>query len=381
MVPRMKFYKLLFVSLCFVTNGFAQFSTPWTTPTVSTNVTFGNGPWTDINAVQVFGGLRAISTTFTVDGQKSDQILTSNYGFNIPAGATILGIQARIVRMTSLITASNITDNEVILLKAGVPVGFNQANQVGPWPVSPGETPGIYGTGTTDLWATTWTPAEINDPGFGLNFSAQRITVGGALDQSAQVNSIQLRIYYTSALPIVLRSFDLKKVSNNSTSINWVTEQEVNVREYEVQRSANGVDFSSIGKIIPSSPNSNQEQKYSLQDNNPFPGKNYYRLKQTDIDGKFEIFAVKSISFDSKDEYFKINQPSTNRIRISSSNKKGSYSVQIRDTQGRLLQNQTLLLEGPINDSYLNLNPNVKGIVFVTLAGSQERQTFRIFIQ
>ena len=382
MVPSMKFYKLLFVSLCFVANGFAQTATLVTSPTVVSSeiVSGSNGPWANVAGVLAVGGSEATSTTFTVDGQRSDNIITTGYGFSIPPGATIVGIEAQVVRQTSLTTASNITDFEVRLLKAGVPVGFNQANQVGPWPELPGETAGSYG-GPADTWSTGWTPAEINDPGFGLLFSAQRINVPGALDQNALVNSIQLRIYYLDALPIVLRSFDIKKVSNTSTLINWVTEQEVNVREYEVQRSANGVDFSSIGKIIPSSPNSTKEQKYSLQDNNPLAGKNYYRLKQTDLDGKFQIFSVKSISLDSKEEYFKITQPASNRIRISSANKKGSYSVQIRDTQGRLLQNQTLQLEGTVNDSYLSLNPNVKGIVFVTMVGSQENHTFRLFIQ
>jgi hypothetical protein len=383
MVPGMKFYKLFFVSFCFVANGFAQSATILRSPTVSSSVPtgVGNGPWSTVSGVELVGGVNAISTTFTLDGQTSDNIITSNYGFTIPAGATILGIEAQVVRQTSLVTISNITDYEVRLLKAGVPVGFNQANQVGTWPELPGETAGVYGGTTTDLWASTWTPADINDPGFGLLFSAQRINVPGALDQNAFVNSIQLRIYYSDALPIVLRNFDIKKVSSTSSLISWVTEQEVNVKEYEVQRSANGVDFSTLGKIIPSSPNSNKEQKYSIQDNSPLSGKNYYRLKQTDLDGKFQIFDVKSISFDSKDEYFKVIQTASNRIKISSSNKKGSFSVQLRDTQGRLLQQQTIIIEGTINDTYLNLNPNVKGIVFVSIIGSQERQSFRQFIQ
>jgi hypothetical protein len=382
MVPIMKLYKLLVACLCLIAVVHAQ-PTALTLPTVAVSVPGPGRNWNNPANVLLIPGPRSVTQPFTFDGQLSDRLHATGFNFAIPATATILGIEAQVVRSTNGVAPeiSNITDWEVLLLKAGTPqLAFNQANQVGTWPLRAEEQSGIYG-GPTDLWANTWTPADINDVGFGLAFSTRRIAVPGALDQSASINSISLRIFYSLPLPIVLRSFDVRKLNGNNSLISWVTEQEVNVKEYEIERSSNGSNFTTLGKIVPSSPNSSTEQKYSIQDNQPFPGRNYYRLKQTDIDGKFEIFSVKSISFDNKESFFKVNQPSSNRVRISSVNKKGSYSVQIRDTQGKLIQQQMILLEGSVNDTYINLNQTVKGIVFVTLSSAEEKQSFKLLLQ
>jgi hypothetical protein len=387
MVPIMKLYKLLVACLCLIAGVQAQ-PTLLTLPTAAASVDIGppasaGRNWNNPLNVLTLAAPRSVAQIFTVDGQRTDRLYATGFGFAIPATATILGIEAQVVRSVNVNAPeiSNVTDIEVLLLKAGVPqFAFNQANTVGTWPLRADESSGIYGN-PTDLWANTWTPADINDPGFGLCFAAQRIAVPGAIDQSASVNSIRLRIFYSLPLPIVLKSFDVRKLNGNNSLISWVTEQEVNVKEYEVEHSSNGSNFTTLGKVVPPSPNSSTEQKYSIQDKQPFPGKNYYRLKQTDLDGKFEIFSIKSISFDSKEEYFKVNQPSSNRIRISSVNKKGAYSVQIRDTQGRLIQQQMLLLEGSVNDTYINLNQTIKGIVFVTLSSEEDKQSFKLLLQ
>ena len=95
------------------------------------------------------------------------RLRSSNYGFTIPVGATIVGIEVQVeIHDDSGGGGADVTDQEARLVKAGVPVGADKS-MPGAWPTT--RTVRTYG-GPSDLWGTTWTPAEINaaDFGFGL---------------------------------------------------------------------------------------------------------------------------------------------------------------------------------------------------------------------
>ncbi len=112
-------------------------------------------------------------------------------GANIPATAIIRGIQVEIVRRAD---NTNVNDENVLLLKAGAAVGTEHASATN-WGTSDATV--TYG-GSTDLWGTTWTVAQINAANFGVRLrvdnnstSAQRI---------ASINRIRVTVTYTSAV-------------------------------------------------------------------------------------------------------------------------------------------------------------------------------------
>ena len=88
-----------------------------------------------------------------------------------------------------------------------------------------------------------------------------------------------------SALPVELISFDAYLL-NNTVIIEWTTASELNNDYFTIQRSADGIKFEDV-RDIDGAGNSNVLIEYSTVDNNPIIGKSYYRLKQTDFDGKF----------------------------------------------------------------------------------------------
>jgi hypothetical protein len=342
----------------------------------------GNGPWTTPENITANAG-RALSTAFSSLNDRTDQLRGTNFGLNIPVNAVILGIELEVSRsINGTNPVSNVVDNEIQLIKGGVVQPENKANLILAWPavVAPitNDVIEVYG-GPADLWNNTWTAADINAVDFGVALVARRFQVSGGA-RRARVRSFRVNVYWSNPLPIVLKSFDVRKVNVTSSQISWVTAEEINVKNYEVQRSSNGINFSTIAEVTPKSPNSNFDISYDVTDSKPLPGINYYRLKQTDIDGKFEIFGIKSVTFENKDTFFKLSSLD-NRIKVTSANKKGTYYLLIRDTQGRLLQQQKLDLQGSVNETYVNLNPNVKGVVFVTLNGVTEQKSFRLFIQ
>ncbi len=113
------------------------------------------------------------------------------YTFNIPADAAIVGIEVMVNRYANP-PSTSISDYELRVLKAGVPEGDNKAVAT-PWPNT--LTPATYG-GPTDLWGTTWTPADINSSNFGVALSAQRDNNGNN-SRTAVVDTMKVTVYYS----------------------------------------------------------------------------------------------------------------------------------------------------------------------------------------
>jgi len=101
----------------------------------------------------------------------SNYLRVSNFGFNIPASATISGIEVIIGRREDNTGNGNdVRDVEVILMKAGSTSGINnKAYTTLDWPTS--KTAANYGN-PTDLWGTTWNATDINAANFGVSLVA-----------------------------------------------------------------------------------------------------------------------------------------------------------------------------------------------------------------
>jgi hypothetical protein len=87
-----------------------------------------------------------------------------------------------------------------------------------------------------------------------------------------------------AALPISLIDFRARQ-NDKAVLLNWETAQERNNDFYTVSRAADGLNFVEIATVKGSN-NTNSVTNYDLKDREPFAGLNYYRLEQTDIDGR-----------------------------------------------------------------------------------------------
>lgn len=151
-------------------------STNWDNPG---NITTADSPYASI--------------TIANSGTGANYLLGTSYGFNIPAGVTILGITVEINRYRSseITSSSDIYDVGVQLLKAGAMVGSNKASSTY-WPTALASA--TYG-GVADLWGTTWTPEEVNASGFGVALKVRK-TAGG--DRTAYVDTMQITVTYSN---------------------------------------------------------------------------------------------------------------------------------------------------------------------------------------
>lgn len=149
----------------------------------------------------------------SLPGFHSVNLKCTNFGFSIPAGATIDGILATI-RKKEQASSSNIFDYQVRIVKGGTP-GATERKIVAEWPTAFADR--LHG-GATDLWGETWTPADINASAFGVAISS--LTSVNA--QNASIDRIQITVYYTLASQVLgtLLNTGLVEGSALGTSLN-----------------------------------------------------------------------------------------------------------------------------------------------------------------
>ncbi len=87
-----------------------------------------------------------------------------------------------------------------------------------------------------------------------------------------------------SPLPLTLLSFTVVLNKDKKAAATWTTTAEKNVKSFDVQRSDNGSNYTTVGSVIAS--NRSGVNTYSLTDAQPLKGISYYRLKQADNDAR-----------------------------------------------------------------------------------------------
>jgi hypothetical protein len=95
-------------------------------------------------------------------------------------------------------------------------------------------------------------------------------------------------------LPIKLVDFT-GRPQGDDIVLEWKTSVEINNDYFTVERSDNGSRFNIMGTVMGAG-NSSIPLKYTWIDYEPLTGINYYRLKQTDFDGKFAYLKTIAIS-------------------------------------------------------------------------------------
>lgn len=120
--------------------------------------------------------------------------------------------------------------------------------------------------------------------------------------------------FASGALPLHLLSFNAVR-SGNQVNAMWQTSNEVNVESFSVERGADGINFSPIGKIPAN--NVSTVSNYSFTDNNPLNGISYYRLKMIDKDGQFSYSKIVTINTELFNVISAFPNPASNSVTIT----------------------------------------------------------------
>jgi hypothetical protein len=111
------------------------------------------------------------------------------------------------------------------------------------------------------------------------------------------LNLYEWMVQYSTAaagpLPVALESYTVQ-LSNGKVHVRWSTSAEDNSDHFNVERAGINQEFSSIATITAAG-NSGTRKMYEWIDEHPLSNINFYRLTETDRDGREQIFAAKKI--------------------------------------------------------------------------------------
>lgn len=148
------------------------------------------------------------------------------------------------------------------------------------------DLPNNGGTGTVTSVSNVWTSQT--------NCATATVTSMSCTDVSIQIEgpgitSRTITFPASAALPVKLVDFSASATQKEVT-LNWATLSEVNYDRFSIERSADGINWNSIGTVNGAG-NSSTRKNYQFTDRLPLTAA-YYRLKQIDIDGSFEYSLV-----------------------------------------------------------------------------------------
>ena len=153
-------------------------------------------------------------------------------------------------------------------------------------------------------------------------------------------NNIRFTIGTTSLastpLPVELVDFNVSLL-NERVLINWSTASEKNNDYFTIERSKDGLNFETV-RILKGAGNSKVQIDYSETDYNPIHGLSYYRLKQTDRDGKLSYSEIEVVKNGIKVENSLIvyPNPSSGTVTIEySDDETKKVLILIRDGNGK----------------------------------------------
>ncbi len=179
----------------------------------------------------------------------------------------------------------------------------------------------------------------------------------------------------TNALPIKLNSFTGKLVGND-VLLNWQTSTEANTKEFVVEKSSNGINFTPLHTTASKGVNG-FGSNYNYTDKFPFTGYTYYRLKTLDNTGSFTYTNIIKIDLLGKNSFVIAPNPVKNDFSIQFNNTAIVQSIIIYDGTGRQLQHYLPASNfGNINVDASKLGSGVYFIKATTANGEVITQRF-----
>jgi carboxypeptidase T len=197
-------------------------------------------------------------------------------------------------------------------------------------------------TGIRDQWTRVWYDLSVykGQPGLNLRFQftsdgdadgfAYETDEGFYLDNVKVVKTTQT----FNVLPVHFLTFSGKLQPNGTVQLNWEAYTDDNHDHFEVERSADGVHFESIGRSVSAPP-------YLFTDMQPLTGANHYRVKQVERNGHITYSNIVLIHLGLQVQLQVFPNPASNHLQVQlNSTRAGRLQLTLKDLQGRPLWQQ-----------------------------------------
>lgn len=211
------------------------------------------------------------------------------------------------------------------------------------------QTPFTYTTGNLIIISETnrgGIPTCGTAPVFGYNMKANmhewwwnnspanRSSMSGSIDEYRN----GLKFSDMSVLPIELENFSAQ-IFKEKVKLDWSTATELNNRQFTLEKSGDGTNFSQLTTVAGAG-TSTTEKNYTVFDQSPAYGPNYYRLKQTDENGQFTYSQIQVVNFSERKNWISNLTPNPMAGEVNfdvNSPINGNLDIQVIDITGRVV--------------------------------------------
>jgi hypothetical protein len=184
-----------------------------------------------------------------------------------------------------------------------------------------------------------------------------------------------------SPLPINLLSFDAKPNKEKQVDVYWQTASEVDNDYFTVERSKDGINFQPV-KIVKGAGNTTAQRNYQTLDEKPYHGISYYRLKQTDYDGKSSYTGSVPVSIkdDADFDFAMYPNPADNTLNIFPSlEDDASARLIIYDSVNNIVFDKELTYYDAVNQ--IDISNLASGVYFCSMkVGTEKVQMKRLIV-
>lgn len=186
----------------------------------------------------------------------------------------------------------------------------------------------------------------------------------------------------TIALPVHFINLKAEE-RNNRVIISFTNATEADMVNYEVMRSSDGINFSSIKSLLPAK-NDGRSVEYNFIDDQPLNGRSYYRIKGLEETGKATYSAILPITLKSSTSLLSIYPnpvvPGTSALQLTGISK-GLYTITIYNQLGELVQQRTYqqVMDGS-SVIPLNMEGHPSGSYILLLNGNNHQLKTRFLI-
>jgi hypothetical protein len=158
--------------------------------TMADDAAVGAVAWSNPDNAKTSNDVYATATLGKFTNLNSHYLMATNFGFAVPAGATIDGI----VLAAEIAVSQIVYDYIIKLVKGGAVTGDDKARFGTPWS---GPDNYVSWGAANVLWGIALTAEDVNAANFGAVISIMKGS-GGALSNIGYVDHMRITVYYTA---------------------------------------------------------------------------------------------------------------------------------------------------------------------------------------